>query len=120
MAGLWRNFLFHLTHSKFNDQVTIAEILNTSRESKIGYSLDVIFLYPDQLHDAHLDYPLAPTKEIVSKMWLSELQLDRLKKMNISVKVGPYAKAHTKLLSKEKLYCTLPNTSALCQTWFEN
>ena len=92
MAGLWRNFLFHLTHSKFNDQVTIAEILNTSRESEIGYILDVDFLYPDQLHDAHLDYPLAPTKENVSKMWLSELQLDRLKKMNISVKVGPTPK----------------------------
>ena len=119
-GGIMEKFPLPLNSFEFNDQVTIAEILNTSRESEIGYILDVDLLYPDHLHDAHSDYPLAPTKEVVSKMWLSELQLDMLKKMNISDKVGHYAKAHTKLLSKEKLYCTLPNTSALCQTWFEN
>ena len=50
--------------------------------------MDVDLLYPDHLHDAHSDYPLAPTKEVVSKMWLSELQLDMLKKMSLSDKVG--------------------------------
>ena len=50
--------------------------------------MDVDLLYPDHLHDAHSDYPLAPTKEVVSKMWLSELQLDILKKMSLSDKVG--------------------------------
>ena len=47
--------------------------------TKFGYTLDVELLYPDHLHDAHSDNPLAPTEEIVSKMWLSELQLDMLK-----------------------------------------
>ena len=79
-GGIMETFPLPLNSFEFNDQVTIAEILNTSRESEIGYNLDVDFLYPDHLHDAHSDYPLAPTKEVVSKMWLSELQLDMLKK----------------------------------------
>ena len=87
-GGIMEKFPLPLNSFEFNDQVTIAEILNTSRESEIGYILDVDVLYPDHLHDAHSDYPLAPTKEVVSKMWLSELQLDMLKKMNISDKVG--------------------------------
>ena len=87
-GGIMEKFPLPLNSFEFNDQVTIAEILNTSRESEIGYILDVDLLYPDHLHDAHSDYPLAPTKEVVSKMWLSELQLDMLKKINISDKVG--------------------------------
>ena len=87
-GGIMEKFPLPLNSFEFNDQVTIAEILNTSRESKIGYILDVDLLYPDHLHEAHSDYPLAPTKEVVSKMWLRELQLDMLKKMNISDKVG--------------------------------
>ena len=87
-GGNMEKFPLSLYSFEFNDQVTIAEILNTSRESEIGYILDFDLLYPDHLHDAHSDYPLAPTKEVVSKMWLSELQLDMLKKMNLSDKVG--------------------------------
>ena len=87
-------------HFEFNDQVTVFEILNMSRESKVGYILDVDFLYPDHLHDAHSDYH-SPQQKNVSKMWLSELQLDMLKKTNLSDK-GHYAEAHTKLLFKEK------------------
>ena len=69
-----------LNSFEFNDQINIAEILNTSRESENGYILGVELLYLYHLHDAHSDYPLAPTKEVVSKTWLSELQLDFLKK----------------------------------------
>ena len=84
-GGIMEKFPLPLHSFEFNDQVTIAEILNTSRESEIGYILDVDLLNPDHLHDAQSDYP---TKEVVSKMWLSELQLDMLKKMNLSDKVG--------------------------------
>ena len=87
-GGVMRKFPLPLNSFEFNDQVTIAETLNTSRQSEIGYILDVDLLYPDLLYDAHLDCSLAPTKEVVSKMWLSELQLDMLKKMNLSDKVG--------------------------------
>ena len=87
-GGIMEKFSLPLKSFEFNDQVTLAEILNTSRESEIGFIWDVDILYPDHLHDAHSDYPLAPTKEVVFKMWLSELQLDMMKKMNLSDKVG--------------------------------
>ena len=88
-------------HFEFNDQVTVAENLNTSRESKIGYILDVDFLYPDDLHDAHSDYPLAPTKKNLSKMWLSELQLDMSKKRTFRIK-GTTPKLIQNFSSKKK------------------
>ena len=69
-----------LNSFEFNDQVNIAEILNTSRKSKNGYILGVELLHLYHLNYAQSDYPLAPTKEVVSKMWLSELQLDYLKR----------------------------------------
>ena len=91
-GGIMEKLPLPLNSFEFNGQITIAEILNTSRESEIGYILDVDLLYPDHLDNAHSDYPLAPTKKFVSKMWLSELQLDMLKKMNLSDKVGTTAK----------------------------
>ena len=72
-GGIMENFPLPINSFEFNDQVTIAEIFNTDSEFKIEYILDIDLLYPDHLHDAHLDYPLAPTKEFVCKMWLSEL-----------------------------------------------
>ena len=54
-GGIMEKFPLPLNSLEFNDQVTIAEILNTSRESEIGYILDVNRLYPDHLHDAHSD-----------------------------------------------------------------
>ena len=53
----------------------------TSRDSNSVYLFDVNFFYPDHLHDAPSAYPLAPTKQVGSNMWLSELQLNIWKKM---------------------------------------
>ena len=36
-GGIMENYPLPLNSFEFNDQVTIAEILNTSRESEIGY-----------------------------------------------------------------------------------
>ena len=113
-GGITEKFPLPLNSFELNDQVTIAEILNTSTESEIGYILDVELLYPDHLHDSHSDYPLAPTKEVVSKMWLSELQLDMLKKLNLSDKVGTTPKLIQNFFSKKSYIVH-------CLTlWFEN
>ena len=58
----------------------LQHILNTSNDSSIGYILEVDLEYPDNLHDSHRDFPLAPTKEIVSYHDLSSWQQDILKK----------------------------------------
>ena len=49
-------------------------ILNTPDSADVGYILEVDLDYPDELHDLHADYPLAPVKEAVPEAWLGEYQ----------------------------------------------
>ena len=62
-GGIMEKFPLLLSSFEFNDTIIIDEILKTSRESEIGYSLIVDLTYPDHLHDAHSDYSLASTKK---------------------------------------------------------
>ena len=39
----------------------------------IGYFLEVDLKYPDELHELHNDYPLAPEKRAVSSDMLSNI-----------------------------------------------
>ena len=50
---------------------TIAEQLVDSPE---GYILEVDLEYPEDLHNAHNSYPLAPERMMVQKEWMSEYQ----------------------------------------------
>ena len=56
--------------------------MNTPNDSSTGYILEVDLEYHDYLHDSHRDFPLAPTKEIISYHDLSSWQQDILKKKN--------------------------------------
>ena len=58
----------------------LQHILNTSNDTSIGYILEVDLEYPDNLHDSHRDFPLAPTKETISYHDLSSWQQDNSKK----------------------------------------
>ena len=46
--------------------------MSISGKSLIGYFLEVDFQYPDELHELHNDYPLAPEKLSVSSDMLSK------------------------------------------------
>ena len=46
--------------------------MSISGKSLIGYFLEVDFQYPDELHELHNDYPLAPEKLAVSSDMLSK------------------------------------------------
>ena len=48
------------------------------RETEKGWILEVNLEYPKELHQLHIDYPLAQEKLAVKKEWLSEYQTELL------------------------------------------
>src|SRR5664279_884144 len=57
-------------------QPDITIILSNSDESDVGYIAEVDLEYPQQIHDQHNDYPLAPECMSVDEDWLSSYQCD--------------------------------------------
>ena len=53
------------------DVMSIIEC-NSIEKSRIGYFLKVDLKYPDELHELHNDFPLAPEKRAVSSDMLSK------------------------------------------------
>ena len=52
------------------------KLMNIKNNSSTGYVLEVDLEYPQELHDIHNDYPLAPEKINISKEWLSKYCLN--------------------------------------------
>ena len=48
------------------------DMMSVSEKSPVGYFLEVDLEYPDELHELHNDYPLAPEKLAVSSDMLSK------------------------------------------------
>ena len=48
------------------------KLMNIKNNSSTGYVLEVDLEYPQELHDIHNDYPLAPEKINIPKEWLSD------------------------------------------------
>ena len=46
--------------------------MSVSEKSSIGYFLEVDLEYPEELHELHNDFPLAPEKRAVSSDMLSK------------------------------------------------
>ena len=63
------------------DEVIVYQILNMTEDSLIEFTLEVDLEYPEELHDNHQDYSLAPTKENVPQDWLSPYQTNLLEQM---------------------------------------
>ena len=62
----------------------IQSVLETPDDSDIGYVLEVDLSYPDELHDLHSDFPLAPTKQKVDACWLGDYQEELLNDMQMN------------------------------------
>ena len=56
--------------------------MSVNEKSQIGYFLEVELKYPDELHELHNDYPLAPEKLAVPSDMLSNY----CKKLLISIR----------------------------------
>ena len=77
---------------------TINRILNKSDNSLHGYFLEVDLDYPENLHEEHSDYPMAPEKIKIKTEWLSPYSLENANKFDI--KTGNINKLAPNLMSK--------------------
>ena len=50
------------------------QIMKMKWNSKKGWILEVDLEYPEHLHDAHNDYPLAPEEKVIRPEQMSEYQ----------------------------------------------
>ena len=50
---------------KWLKNVDKLDIMSINEKSPIGYFLEVDLEYPDELHELHNDYPLAPEKLVI-------------------------------------------------------
>ena len=70
------------------------DVMSINEKSLTGYFLEVDFKYPDELHELHNDYPLAPEKLAVSSDMLSKYCKKIADKYEI--KVGDVKKINSK------------------------
>ena len=83
---------------KVNNEV-VNRILNKSDNSLHGYFLEVDLEYPENLHDSHKDYPMAPEKIKIKDELLSPHCLEIKNKYDI--KSGDINKLVPNLMSKK-------------------
>ena len=58
-----------------DDEAGLAKtIADHPADSREGYILEVDLEYPEELHETHNAYPLAPERMVVRKEWMSEYQ----------------------------------------------
>ena len=74
------------------------KLMNIKSNSSTGYILEVDLEYPQELHDIHNDYPLAPEKIKIPKEWLSDYCLKIANVHNITT--GTNKKLVTNLMNK--------------------
>ena len=54
--------------SEWLQNVDKLDVMSIIKKSEIGYFLEVDLEYPDELHELHNDYPLAPEKLVTNDM----------------------------------------------------
>ena len=81
-----------------NIDKTKQKIMQINKDSSTGYILEVDLEYPQELHDIHNDYPLAPEKINIPKEWLSKYCLKIANAHNITT--GTVKKLVPNLMNK--------------------
>ena len=74
------------------------KLMNIKNNSSTGYVLQIDLEYPQELHDIHDDYPLAPEKINKPKEWLSDYCLKIANGHNITI--GSVKKLVPNLMNK--------------------
>ena len=63
---------------------TEEEILEIKENGKKDFILEVDLEYPEELHEEHNSYPLAPEKKAGQKEWLSSYQKKMMEDLNLN------------------------------------
>ena len=100
-----------LDNYKWNTEITIEQILQTSENSSVGYFVEVDLKYPQYLHDLHNGLPLAPEKLLMRSSWLSPFA------KSSGIKPNKTPKLVETLLDKKNCL-SLRKFEVLCETWF--
>ena len=66
--------------------ITFEEVLKNSSTAQLGYIIKVDIDYPPEFHEAHQDYPLAPSKLKIKHSWLSGYQKNLILQMHLPEK----------------------------------
>ena len=66
---------------EWTDPPSTQELIDHPSDADKGYILEVNLEYPEELHDAHNDYPLAAERLKVDNAWMSDYQLDILRQV---------------------------------------
>ena len=85
---------------KWLENVDGFDVMAVNEKNPIGYFIEVDLEYPDELHELHIDYPLAPEKLVVSSDMLSKCCKEIADKYEI--KVGKIKKLIPNLANKTK------------------
>ena len=67
----------------FNTEIQIQEILDNADDASIRYFVEVDLSYPPSLHDEHLDFPLAPRKDVLEDECWSDYQIELKEQHNL-------------------------------------
>ena len=59
-------------------------LMQIKKDISTGYIIEVDLEYPQELHDIHNDYPLAPEKIKIPKEWLSDYSSEITNAHNIT------------------------------------
>ena len=81
-------------------EIDALDVMQVSDDAETGYILEVDLEYPEELHDLHSDYPLAPESMVVMQEELSPYTQQLKAKLN--VKGRPQPKLIPNVSNKEK------------------
>ena len=92
----------YLPYGEFEwlENVDRFDVNSINEKSEIGYFLEVDLEYPDELHELHKEYPLAPEKLVVTNDMLSKYCKEIVD--DYGIKVGDVKKLIPNLGNKTK------------------
>ena len=85
-GGVMQNDHLPLKDFALDAHITLEEVLKISSTAQHGYIIEVDIDYPPEFHEAHQDYPLAPSKLKIKHSWLSGYQKNLKVQMHLPQK----------------------------------